>query len=112
MGYYTQYSLAVKDPVTLGQHINDDAIIAEFRATCECAHSAFDDAGSVSDSLKWYDYKEDITAFSKAHPAALFELSGEGEEASDLWKLYVLNGKSQLAKAVISFSPFSPADLA
>jgi hypothetical protein len=33
-------------------------------------------------------------------------LSGEGEESGDIWKMYALNGKYQMEKAVITIGAF------
>lgn len=104
MGYYTRHELTIKDQgdETLGAL----DIIADFINLYEEARYALEPDGSCADSVKWYSADNDLKEFSKRYPSAIFELSGEGEEAGDLWKLYAKNGKAQLCKAVITYPPF------
>ncbi|AXH69627.1 hypothetical protein HWB79_gp185 [Streptomyces phage LukeCage] len=45
------------------------------------------------DTMKWYDWEDDMASLSRDWPNVLFALSGEGEEPGDLWKAWVRNGK-------------------
>lgn len=103
MGYYTSHELKVLSG-------NSD-LITQFREENDSAKYALDSQGGTSESCKWYDSDTDLMEFSKKHPAELFELSGEGEESGDLWKLYVKNGKSKKVKAVITYPEFNESDL-
>ena len=38
-------------------------------------------------------------------PNVLFKLHGEGDEQSDIWDAYFLDGKSQVHKAKITIDP-------
>lgn len=38
--------------------------------------------------MKWYDWKIEVGEMAKAFPDVTFALSGEGEEAGDLWVAY------------------------
>lgn len=60
------------------------------------------------DSCKWYDHEKDMKALSVQFPAYAFFLSGEGEEAGDLWKKYFFRGKMQVAKAKITYDNPAP----
>lgn len=54
------------------------------------------------DSCKWYDHEADMIQMSREFPDILFELTGEGEEAGDLWRKYFKNEKY---KGVLRLSP-------
>lgn len=105
MGYYTGYTLKV-DPGPAGPIIDD------LRRTCEDAEYALDANGNQSELSKWYENEQDLREFSKLYPEHLFTLSGEGEEAGDVWKKYFKDGKCQVAKAVIAIAEFNPKKLA
>ena len=45
------------------------------------------------------------------HPKVVFELSGEGEEAGDLWKAYFKDGKMQMCKAKIEYDNFDESQM-
>lgn len=103
MGYLTRFKLKVLT--------GEDHLIAELRKENEHAQDAFNDVGDSEDEIKWYDFSEDMKAFSKKHPKAIFELVGEGEEAGDLWKEYFQNGKSQYCGSKITYDEFNPKEL-
>ena len=46
------------------------------------------------DSMKWYNYEEDMKSISKSFPTVVFILDGEGEENGDIWREFFMNGKS------------------
>jgi len=100
MGYETRFKLKARAD-----------LISEFRASCDYAEGALGDDGTPADSYKWYDHEEDLKRFSKKYPEELFELYGEGEEAGDLWFLYVKNGKSQRCMGKVVFDPFDESKL-
>jgi len=58
------------------------------------------------DEVKWYRHRRDMLRVSSDYPDTLFTLSGEGEEAGDVWKEYYLGGKYQEAKGEISYPEF------
>lgn len=60
--------------------------------------------------VKWYDCISEIKEFSCSYPNVFFEILGEGEDCYDLWKCYIVNGKRQIARAIISYPEFN-ADL-
>jgi hypothetical protein len=55
---------------------------------------------------KWYNHDEDMAVLSKEFPTIVFKLSGDGEEADDIWTKYYKNGKKQEANIVITLEPF------
>ena len=103
MGYYTNYSLTIEK--------GDDAVIQEFTEECEGAEHAIFPDGESNNSTKWYSHQTDLMEFSKKHPDTVFCLYGEGEEAGDLWNLYVKNGKGQRCKAKIDYPLFDEKEL-
>ena len=102
MGYYTSHRLE-----TSAKNAEEEmSVIKAFREACEGARYAISDEGYAEEPCKWYNSSDDLIEFSKSHPEVLFTLSGEGEEAGDLWKLYVKNGKSQMARAELIYPEF------
>lgn len=111
MGYNTYYTLNVSNaPNTV--LLSDD--------TYNRLEEAFDhlgwfEEGSIRDSLsvcaRWYNYEEDMLAFSRKFPEVLFELHGEGENNDDMWYAYFLDGKIQRCPAIITYDDFDIAKL-
>lgn len=86
-------------------------ILAEFVKEYSLS-DVFDDKGETENHCKWYDHDKDLEAFSKKYPQYLFELSGEGEERDDLWKLFAMNGRSYLDRADIKVEyKYNPVEL-
>lgn len=99
MGYYTSYKISIKDDA--GKYIDTDDVK--------------DDISSISgyhpfvESCTWYNNERDMIKLSKLsrYKDVVFCLSGEGEDADDLWKKYFKNGKVQVCKGVISYPEYS-----
>ncbi len=90
MGYYTRFEFAIT-PNELQQPIIDtlqDRTGYDFDDTC-----------------KWYDCERDIARISAEYPEAWIEVTGYGEEAGDLWRLYATNGETEHVKCLITFPP-------
>ena len=81
MGYYTNFTLALDPSTTVSKEVLEqiDQVITDWDVleyTCnDCWYG----------SAKWYEYQEDMCALSKQFPNVIFCLSGEGEDAEDLW---------------------------
>lgn len=101
MGYYTRHELEVIE--------GDNDLVAKLVNESEEARYAIDENGESEESCKWYSHERDLREFSKKHPEALFRLSGEGEEARDIWEEYYRDGKMQKCKAKIVIPDFNPA---
>jgi hypothetical protein len=106
MGYYTDYKLAMFG--------TKDAVGA-FIATAEeggvaTEYGAYFVAQVLSrqaDSVKWYGHRTDMLAISKQFPDIGFCLTGEGEEAGDLWQRYFKDGQdSGQLKGVVTYPKF------
>ena len=102
MGYYTYYTLKIKDSI-----IDSSYVINELREENEDAKYALDNEGYSQDEAKWYNAEEDIREFSKKYPEVLFILEGQGEESDDVWRTYIQNGKSHSVSGVIKFKAFN-----
>lgn len=98
MGYYTRFKLEV---VSGGDYETDyEEVVSE-----QVDYNPF------SDETKWYSFEKDMKEVSRQHPKVVFELSGEGEEAGDLWKAYFKDGKMQMCKARIEYDNFDEAQM-
>lgn len=110
MGYITNYELSVEDRLVENRDIEFDVsqAISNFLSFSQGARYALDEDGGTREGCKWYEHDDDLKNFSKQpeYKDVLFTLSGTGEEGGDLWKLYVMNGKAQLAKAKMTYDAF------
>jgi len=105
MGYYTDYDLSVSfsNDSVLKRIVDEELIDENFNYTDGdselCLHS------------KWYDHKKDMLRISAMFPGVLFTLSGEGEEAGDMWREYYRDGKMQRADVIITIEQFDESKL-
>ena len=63
------------------------------------------------ETIKWYEWDDDIRKLSREFPDILFEVSGDGEESDDFWMAYFLNGKMQFCPGTIVYDEFSESAL-
>lgn len=108
MGYYTNYSLKYEpfNPDTEARFKKVYLAQTEYGI-----RSAVDENGYTRDSLKWYEWPNDMKRVSELLPDLLFTLHGEGEETGDMWNAYFLGGKVHYAPAEVFFPPFDPNEL-
>ena len=108
MGYFTSYKLITNHP-------DFEKIFEEYRKLY--SENGFElSAGDIYNNSfvfvnKWDNIKESLIDFSKQYPNIVFTLYGYGEYANDVWCMYVKNGKSNLAKAKITFDNFDESVL-
>lgn len=105
MGYLTRYTLEVAPKGENFEEIKTSIISENYEMT------AWDLIDGNVDDCKWYDHDDEMKAFSKKFPKALFTLNGEGEESGDVWRAYYQNGKSVKYHAEISFPGFDSKKL-
>lgn len=98
MGYYSHYEITAED-----RRPSADEVLDELFATNEDAAYARDEGNS-----KWYEWANDLCAFSAKHPGILFTVRREGEESGDIEIGYFLNGKQQGGKAELRLPEFVP----
>ena len=108
MGYYTIFKLSAKD-----SEITDD-----MKKELSTINSYYFDNLNLIDELvegwfeaKWYDYVDNMKMLSLKFPTIVFILEGSGEESSDMWVAYFMNGKVQHEKAKITYDYFNPNKL-
>lgn len=92
MGYYTDYSIELLNC----NKEDEDTIIQDIKDT-----SGYADV--FEESVKWYDYSADMKNVSLRYPEVTFILSGEGEEAGDIWKSYFEAGSEKHIRAKLTF---------
>lgn len=107
MGYFTSYSLKVHE----GERRIQDILAEEFDHGEFDLEYIFDEDGDPNDTHKWYDHEAEMRSFSKKYPDITFVLSGEGEEAGDLWKKYFRNGKMHGCSVFITYEAFDESKL-
>ena len=108
MSYCTSHDLTINCEHT---SYNATDLILKFRNLYEDAADAIDDVGSCNEDVKWYDAEDQLCEFSQGFPGALFVLHGEGQEAGDIWNLYVKNGKSYRDQLIVELPAFDESKL-
>lgn len=123
MGYTTQFCMDVKvvpmSDSSIIKRVNKKVLL---QAINKCFNDVvhFELASSKSDhpfvddsdgETRWYEHEENMKEFSTKYPDLLFILYGEGEESTDIWRKYFVNGKMQMASAKIVFDEFDERKL-
>lgn len=103
MGYYTNYNLRMEPP-----NLELLDLIISGNEDMDIAMNRF---GETQDSVKWYEWEEDMRKVSELYPDYLFHLSGEGENNDDIWEATFKAGKAHIRKAEINIPPFDEKEL-
>ena len=98
MGYYSTFELEVVEEQYSG--IDHEENIAGW-----LGFNPFDS------NPKWYDWENDMAAYSKAFPSVQFNVRREGEDTGDIAAATFLNGKSHHRKAEIVIPVFDKEKL-
>jgi hypothetical protein len=103
MGYYTNYILTVRSR-------NDQDITENFLTIMNSMYSGWEDDSSADhvfylNESKWYDHEKDMKKISRMYPDFLFELTGDGEDRLDFWKLHAKNGNIIKVQGTITYPP-------
>lgn len=105
MGYYTYFEMEM-------ENLNDESSVTEEEVVktlieesdwFNWADGEKDFDSLFNDSLKWYDWEEDMKRVSFSFPNVVFTLMGRGEEYDDLWKCVFYKGKSFYSPARIIY---------
>lgn len=105
MGYYTNYTLEIK-----GKGPIYDRLMSQLDTEVPNENYGYSLEAFVNDraeSIKWYDYKEDMATLSLGWPNVLFTLKCIGED-HEMWVVHFMNGTSQESKARIAFDDPDP----
>lgn len=118
MGYYTNYYLTAKGFKEALSEEKANQLAEDIRKSTElediCSYDSFWCKGyqvEASAEAKWYDCEDDMYELSKRWPDVLFDLTGNGEESTDIWEYYFLNGEVQKDGIVIERNEFNRAKL-
>lgn len=131
MGYYTRYAIeADKEPPAIPNPelmicCCGDLCSTPYCPRCGSKIAGFEELDTweaiiaqrvgygylFEEPVKWYEHRKDMVKLSTEFPGVRFTLSGEGEEAGDVWKEYYLGGKYQEAKGVITIPEFNEDNL-
>lgn len=104
MGYYTRYTLAWEPLDDCSTEALAEIMAKEIESS-DYMLGALRADGRALNARIWHYHEKDMEALSLKYPGILFTLSGESEESGDLWRKYFLNGKCEVARASITFSP-------
>lgn len=105
MGYYTQFELSVIARDRKARDLKDTFYedVESGKAKIEYVDLDYLLEGT-SDSMKWYEWKEDMQALSEKYPNLIFKLDGMGKEDEvDVWRAYFKNGKHLFQRAELKF---------
>lgn len=110
IGYYTYYNLSVRNDIDLESQRAAAVRLAEM---FELSEKEKEHIGNTEypfdfisyDSMKWYDWENDMTKLSEEFPGIEFVLYGEGEERDDTWRAFFKNGECIYQPAHIYYDP-------
>ena len=104
MSYRTYYTISIKED-------RDNKILAQAKKQFPDILDLVSPEGYPEFDSSWPDFEQDMREISKAFPGQLFTVYGEGEDSTDIWNAYFLDGKYQSCPAEIVFPPYDPAKL-
>ena len=102
MGYRTRYTIK---PLTPGVEL--DFVLAVLEELDVPGFERWVGSLIMSD-FSWYEHEEDMAKLAARFPSTTFQLSGEGEEAGDIWRMYFRHGRepvTQRARVVFDDPP-------
>lgn len=127
MGYYTSYALVLLDgegkPIPRYEGAREE-MAAKIRALAQDEDfdgETFDgEDGDLYAFLgepcsyyaKWYEWENDLTAFSKLFPDYVFEVEADGEDSNDFQVAWFKDGKTYSWSPDFTAPPFDPSKLA
>ena len=110
MGYYTDYSLEVKN---LKNREEFDSLVESLKEI-EIIGYALDEGTyydseqyayfSCSESARWYEHDDDMRRISRKLPHVTFMLEGDGEDSEDKWRTYYKDGDWEVCHARIEYA--------
>ena len=98
MGYYTDYRIEVKGDC------DAEEIAKALERISEYGFYNINETTIVNDdTIKWYDWEEQMTEISKSYPNNLFTVDGEGEENQDFWRSVFKDGRKESIEIKIKY---------
>lgn len=118
MGYYTNYSLQIKDTKTkelIGvDHPKFNDIVMSYSAiTGYSFDSSKEDIVLLldeTDDWKWYENEKDMLFISGCFPDYIFYLEGKGEEREDWW-VKIFHNETVILKEAKLVSPWEDINM-
>lgn len=113
MGYRTFYNLNITedDNLTPISAELSTEIMGKLLVEHSDAWYALDDDGNSRQDTTWDDVDKDMVALSIQYATLVFEISGTGDEATDIWSTYYKAGKLQHCPVKIIYPPYNPNKL-
>ena len=105
MGYYTYFEMEMEN-LDYESNVTEEEVVKTLireSAWFDRFDSGKDFDGLFNDSLKWYDWEDDMKKVSLSFSNVVFILWGRGEEYDDLWKCYFYKGRSFYSPAKIIY---------
>ena len=96
MGYYTYFKMEMKN-LDDESNVTEEAVIKTLVKESEWFDWAKEEKyfdNLFWDTLKWYDWEDDMKRVSLSFPNVVFTLTGRGEEYGDHWRYVFYKGKS------------------
>lgn len=120
MSYYTKFELGWSKP--FGGEVSEDDDLRVLSALSKTSLSegkgfwngelllGYTDfhefiQGLFEEDMEWDDWPEDMRKVSEECPDLLFELHGEGENMTDVWRCYFFRERSQYVIPKITWPP-------
>lgn len=99
MGYCTDFEIKVKGDIDFDQFHRDVEEQSDY---------SFEKYGKgqgmySEESIKWYNYSEDMITISKKYPEHLIIVEGFGEENDDTWRSYFRAGRKEVIEPIITW---------
>jgi len=102
MGYQTTYTIKVANKDGRVDKMLLTKIMSDLEFISNCVWFKIFN-GTIIISAKWYKWKLHMKELSLKYPDLQFEVEGEGEENTDIWRAYFQNEKSEVQNAVFTF---------
>ena len=113
MGYRTFFELTIHDANTFPK---DGSELSESEQEEIFNNSNITKIRNISfemleESIKWYEFEEDMIEMSKENDNYVFVLHGDGEDSDDCWKCIFYQGKKECVNKIQSFPPINLSKL-
>ena len=112
MGYYTNFSIAIRTAITRAEAKDITAAINRaiypFIENKDDYPFSLDDHSGIEDDekatwelipydeMKWYDWEDDMKEIAKKYPAIEFRVEGSGEDKDDWWVALLKGDRFQI----------------